>query len=191
MAAAEFAAAGYENASLNRIIASCGMSKSSFYYVIESKEALFEFVMRELIGDIAGKVSPPQLEEFDGDQFWPRVEGFFADLMAVAGQVPSALTLGRMFYSDAPGGDATASGTMMAAVQDWVHGLLRVGRSCGAVRQDLPEALQYSVILRMLQIFDEWTIAHFDEFAPEELDRLGTAQFAAIRRVLEEDQLLA
>ena len=44
-AADEFAQAGYEQASLNRIIRACGMSKSSFYHYVDSKEQLFERVL--------------------------------------------------------------------------------------------------------------------------------------------------
>ncbi|MFN3004642.1 TetR/AcrR family transcriptional regulator [Mycolicibacterium wolinskyi] len=183
VAAAEFASAGYREASLNRIIAKCGMSKSSFYYVIESKDELFEFVMAELLGGLANAVEIPEPEKFRGPDYWPRVEAFFAHLVTVSQREESALTLGRMFYSDAPGGDASAG--MLAAVRQWVEEVLRVGRSCGAVRADLPEALQCSVVLRILQVFDEWTVAHFDEVGPENLDGLAAAQFATVRRVLE------
>ena len=46
-AAREFARAGYERASLNRIIHGCGMSKGSFHYYLASKEALFDAVVAE------------------------------------------------------------------------------------------------------------------------------------------------
>lgn len=185
VAAAEFAAAGYREASLNRIIAKSGMSKSSFYYVIESKDELFEFVMAELIADIANVVEIPDPEQFGGPDYWSQVETFFAQLVEVSQREESALTLGRMFYSDAPGGAGTASAGVLAAVRHWVEQTLRVGRRCAAVRDDLPEALQCSLVLRILQVFDEWTVAHFDEFAPENLDQLAAAQFATVKRVLE------
>ena len=44
-AAREFAAHGFENASLNAIIRACGLSKSSFYHFFASKEALFDRVV--------------------------------------------------------------------------------------------------------------------------------------------------
>ncbi|MHC9293592.1 TetR/AcrR family transcriptional regulator [Mycobacterium sp. LTG2003] len=185
VAAAEFASAGFREASLNRIIARCGMSKSSFYYVIESKDELFEYVMAELIADIANTMEIPDPGEFCGPNFWPRVEGFFTDLVSVSQREESALTLGRMVYGDAPGGDGTASAGMLAAVRHWIEEMLRVGRRCGAVRDDLPEALQCTVVLRILQVFDEWTVTHFDEVVGEDFDRLAAAQFATVRRVLE------
>jgi hypothetical protein len=95
------------------------------------------------------------------------------------------LTLGRLFYSEAPeDAQGTVSGTL-AQVRTWVETLLRVGRSCGAVRDDLPGSLQCSLVFRLLQVFDEWTIRHYDEFGSADLRRLANAQFGTIRRVLE------
>lgn len=84
VSAAEFASAGYENASLNRIIEACGMSKSSFYYVLSSKAQLFEFVVRELVDTVAGTITFPKPSEFAGHMFWPRLERFFAELVVAS-----------------------------------------------------------------------------------------------------------
>ena len=146
------------------------MSKSSFYYnVIDSKSDLFNFVVREVgtpkIGsDIGGGIPDP--DHFAGEHYWERVAEFFTALVRMAETHQSFATLGRMFYSDAPE-DATGavSGTL-TAVRGWVERLLRVGRACGAVGDDLPEALQYRLVVGVLQIFDEWTVQHYDDFTP-------------------------
>jgi len=184
VAAAEFAAEGYESASLNRIIDGCGMSKSSFYYVLNSKAELFEFVVRELIESASGVVSIPKPEEFAGRMFWTQLERFFTDLVVASQTHEWLLTLGRMFYSQSP---STEGGTVMdtmAAVRVWVEDLLLVGRTSGAVRDDLPEALQVSLAFGIIQVFDEWTVAHYDEIPSAELGALADAQFATIRRLL-------
>jgi AcrR family transcriptional regulator len=185
VAADEFASAGYEDASLNRIIARSGMSKSSFYYVISSKSELFDFVLQQLIDEVGGKIAVPRPEEFAGDQFWPRIASFFSELVLMSQREQAFSTLGRLFYSEAPeGAQGTVIGTL-AAVRTWVESVLRVGRGCGAVRDDLPEALQCSLVIRILQVFDEWTMRHYDEFAPADLGRLADAQFGTIRRLLD------
>ena len=46
-AVAEFSARTYEEASLNTIISSAGISKGSFYYRFENKYALYLYVLRE------------------------------------------------------------------------------------------------------------------------------------------------
>lgn len=184
VAAAEFGSAGYEQASLNRIIDRCGMSKSSFYYVLSSKADLYEFVVRELIADVAADIDVVAPEEFAGDEFWPRLERFFASLTRVSQREQKFLLLGRMFYLQAPDPARTAVSGALGAVRDWVQEVLRVGRRCAAVRTDLPEPLQAELVFRILQVFDEWTIAHYDEFADAVLQELADAQFATIRRTL-------
>jgi AcrR family transcriptional regulator len=184
-AAAEFASAGYENASLNHIIDACGMSKSSFYYVLSSKAQLFEFVVSELVGTVASIITIPKPEEFAGRMFWPRLERFYAELVAASQTQESFLTLGRMFYSQSPSAEQGTVSETLTAVRTWVEALLRVGRASGAVSDDLPHALQASLALGVIQVFDEWTVAHYDEIPPAELGALADAQFATIRRMLE------
>jgi AcrR family transcriptional regulator len=185
VSAAEFASAGYENASLNHIIDACGMSKSSFYYVLSSKAQLFEFVVRELVDAVASNITIPRPEEFAGRTFWPRLERFFADLVVASQTHESFLTLGRMFYSRSPSTEPGTVSDTLAAVHTWVDELLRVGRASGSVADDLPQALQASLAFRVIQVFDEWTVAHYDEMPPAQVRALADAQFWTIRRMLE------
>lgn len=184
VAAAEFASAGYEHASLNRIIERCGMSKSSFYYVLSSKAELYDFVVRELLSDVAADIAVTEPVQFAGDRFWPRVEEFFAALLAVAARHEEFLLLGRMFYLDAPDSAKSAVSGMLTAVRNWVQAVLEIGRQCGAVRTDLPAELQAELVFRTLQVFDEWTLARYEDFAPADRQALADAQFATIRRTL-------
>lgn len=184
VAAAEFASAGYEHASLNRIIERCGMSKSSFYYVLSSKAELYEFVIRELVADISADMPKTDPSRFAGDEFWQRLDDYFATLLRVSQQRENFLLLGRMFYLHAPGPAKSVVTGTLAAVRDWVENVLEVGRRVGAVRTDLPIELQAELAFRILQVFDEWTLAHYDDFAAADLQALADAQFATIRRTL-------
>jgi AcrR family transcriptional regulator len=184
VSAVEFAEFGFSGASLNRIIADCGMGKSSFYYLFASKSELFEFVTAELVAETASRWTAPDPAGFSGTQFWPRVADVFAEFLRVSEQHEAFLLLGRLFYSDAPGSAKTAVGGALAAVQDWVRRVLAEGRRCGAVRDDLPEELQYRLTVGVLRLFDEWTVAQHDRFAPDGLRRLTDAQFATLRRML-------
>ena len=185
VASAEFASQGYEHASLNRVIDKCGMSKSSFYYFLPSKAELFDFVVGELVDEVASNITIPDPDEFGGRGFWPRLEEFFSGLVRASQQQDAFLTLGRMFYSDAPDAAATSVSGTWASVRAWVEGVLRVGRQSAAVRDDLPEALQSSLVFGILQVFDQWTVQHYHDFAPADLRALADAQFATIRRILQ------
>lgn len=184
VAAAEFAESGYAGASLNRIIADCGMGKSSFYYLFTSKSDLFEFVTAELIAEAASRWTAPDPAELSGTQFWQRLTDVFAEFVRVSEQHDAFLLLGRLFYSDAPGSAKTTVGGALTAVEDWVRRALAEGRRCGAVRDDLPEDLQYRLTVGVLRLFDEWTVSQHDRIAADALQRLTGAQFATLRRML-------
>lgn len=184
-AAAEFAAAGYERASLNKIISECGMSKSSFYYVLDAKEDLFDLVLRDLTGRLGELLDIPAPGEFAGEGFWPRVEALFADFLAVAATDEAFSDLGRMFYlartPDEVRGTVAAT---LGAVRSWLAEVLRVGRASGAVRADLPAELQVGLVFAVLQTFDVWAVRHTDTLTDDEQAGLFGAQLAAVRRLL-------
>lgn len=179
--AAEFAERGFENASLNAIITRCGMSKSSFYYLFESKEQLFEFVVDELLRQFAEAVPIPSPHDFAGGDFWLRVESLFAEVVQAAAADPSLLALGRMFYASAP---AAARGPVTATLlraRGWLQELVRLGRAGHVIRDDLPESLQTDLAFAMLRTFDEWSVTNLDSHADAEA--WVAAQFAALKRV--------
>lgn len=159
----EFARAGYEGASLNRIIRDAGMSKSSFYYFVGSKSELFDAVVRMLIADVAAQWTPPAPAEFGARAFWRHVDDVLEKFTKLAA-LPALQHLGRIFYLpgdlDAGGGGARAD--LLDAVRGWVRAVLRVGRDAGQVREDLPLELQAEVVFAVLRAIDEWVLASAD-----------------------------
>ncbi|MBS1908009.1 MAG: TetR/AcrR family transcriptional regulator [Actinobacteria bacterium] len=153
---AEFAAAGYEGASLNRIIRAAGLSKSSFYHAAGSKAELFDAVVRALVDDVRAAWTPPDPASFAAGDFWARVDAALAGFGALAAQAPLGM-LGRIFYL--PTGEGAVRDEVLAAVRDWVGGVLAAGRSAGAVHADLPIALQTAAVFGLLRGIDEWALA--------------------------------
>lgn len=188
IAAAEFSAAGYDRASLNRIIQDCGLSKSSFYHFIASKEELFALVVADLAGALTSEVNVPSPDAFAGADFWPQVDGLFDRLMVTLQSDESYSALGRMFYlSGAPEGTGGAVGRAVASVESWVRRVLEAGRGTGAVRTDLPVELQAQLVFAALRALDEWAVRHLEETRAEEWPSLSAAQKGVIRRMLEPD----
>jgi AcrR family transcriptional regulator len=187
-AAEEFASAGFENASLNRIIRACGLSKSSFYHVIDSKQELFDVVVRDLGAGVVAAIDIPAPEAFAGDRFWPTVGRVLDDFTLAAQRDQSFAALGRMFYlSDAPDVATSAVTKSLASIQDWLRDVLLVGRRSGAVRDDLPANLQYRMAFAILRALDQWGVDNMDALQPDELEAIMQAQFGTIRRVLAPD----
>ncbi|WP_116046035.1 TetR/AcrR family transcriptional regulator [Amycolatopsis palatopharyngis] len=187
-AAREFASHGYERASLNRIIRACGMSKSSFYHYVRSKEELFDRLIDDITAALAREIEVPQPHEFTVGDFWARAEELLDRLLDLAGREPSFGDLGRMFYlPGAPAGEHSALGRLLAAIETWLEQTLAVGRACGSVRDDLPAPLQAQMTMAIVRVFDEWGVRHREELDADEEQQLARAQLDALKRLLAPD----
>ncbi|NIJ12471.1 AcrR family transcriptional regulator [Saccharomonospora amisosensis] len=183
-AAREFASVGYERASLNRIIRACGMSKSSFYHYLDSKQQLFELVVEELSDSLLRQLGVPDPQEF-ADDFWRNARRLLTRLADIAEREPLFTDVGRMFYlPKAPTGKGTAVDGAVAAAERWLDRALEAGRGNGAVRDDLPLDLQRHLAFAVLRAFDEWTLRHLADLDSAESERLMLAQFGTLRRLL-------
>ncbi|NYD54086.1 TetR family transcriptional regulator [Microbacterium pseudoresistens] len=157
-AVAEFASAGYDGASLNRIIRAAGMSKSSFYHFVASKAELFDAVVRLLLADIAQRWHPPTPGAFATD-FWGEADAVLADLARLSADDDALRALGRLFYLDAPAATPTdARMRLLDDVRVWVRGVIRVGAGSGAVRTDIPAELLADTTFAVLRAVDEWAV---------------------------------
>lgn len=179
---AEFASAGYEAASLNRIIRAAGISKSSFYHAVGSKAELLDAVVETLIGDVRAHWTPPAPSEFAGEAFWPRVEQVLGELGALTSGDRALGLLGRIFYLPASGG-ADARADLLEAVRTWVGDVLRVGVASGSVRDDLPTDALTAAAFGMLRGLDEWALSGAD--APD----AATAPAILLRGLLQQPGL--
>jgi AcrR family transcriptional regulator len=184
-AAAEFARAGYEQASLNRVLSAQGMSKSSFYHYFASKEALFNAVVTDLGAAVVQALELPTPAELKAGDFWEQVAALAERLGRLARDEPAFGRFAKLFYlPDAPAAPAGPLARIRAAVDEWIDRALAAGRAAGAIGDDLPLTLQRHLGKAVLWAMDEWTIEHLDTLEPAELERLPTAQIGALRRLL-------
>lgn len=184
-AAREFAARGFEQASLNAIIRACGISKSSFYHYFGSKEALFDRVVEEASAALARDLRAPDPETLAGPDFWDRIETFVADALTASAKQDWYADLGRIFYlPDLSAERSAALRRVLAGVADWLGRVLAVGRACGAVRDDLPASLQAELVFALLQAMDRWSLRHMHEFDGVVIAGLAHRQFEVLRRLL-------
>lgn len=183
-AAREFAEAGYERASLNRVIKACGMSKSSFYHYLDSKEALFDLVVSEASAamvDALAIPTPAELAVADAD-YWDRIAQLLDQLLTLD-EAEWFEDFGRMFHlADAP--PMSSLSKLVADIHAWVQESLEVGRGRAVVRDDLPTTLQTQLVLAVLTMMDRWSLTHRPS-DPATRERIATAQFDALRRLLD------
>lgn len=157
----EFAANGFHDASLNRIIAAAGISKGSMYYYFDGKEDLYGHVIRTGLAGLFDKVgAPPELEAGGAADFWSVLEDYYLRLMQALTASPQLATLLRGWAAATgnPALQATQAEMEQASIP-WLEQALTVGQRLGAVRSDLPSGLLIAVVMGMGQAMDFWLIS--------------------------------
>lgn len=176
-AAQEFASRTYEEASLNRIIASCGLSKSSFYHVVDSKEDLFSLVVSELSAAAGRTWIGPEPASF-ADRFWDRANSVWQEALTTWPTSPELTRLWHIVYAN-PDNEAVLK--LADRVRTWVRDVLITGRETGAVDRICPLDVQSLAVFSLLRTFDEWTLAEAGDDSPDEA---ASHQFRLLKRLL-------
>lgn len=157
----EFAAHGFHDASLNRVIEAAGISKGSLYYYFDGKEDLFAYVAQTGLGGLIGQVGPlPDLGAGDADAFWSVLENYYLRLARALLASPqlAALLRGWSAASKSPEFQK-ATGDMEQASLPWIAQALDVGHRVGAVRDDVPDTLLMAAVLGMGEAMDFWLMS--------------------------------
>jgi len=182
-AAQEFAAAGFEKASLARIAESAGVSKPALYYYFEDKADLFVTVVKEAWD----RLSPRKLDlaTLDASTYWPALERLRDQNLDQCREEPWLVAVGRLAYN--PPRDARPAGAvaeMFAGARAFLLALLRRGQELGTVRTDLPQDLLAVMLTAADAAADQWMVEHWEELDPEEADRIARAVFDGVRALL-------
>lgn len=184
-AATEFAAHGFDGASLNRIIANCRMSKSSFYYYFDDKAELFTVLIERGTARLAYDLAIPAPETLADCDFWQGVESIFDRVISVGLQQPWYFSVANIFYQRrSPGVTPPAVSAVLAASEEWVTRALKAGQAGGDIRTDLPFDLLAEAVFALLQALDRWSARNAATFSAEELHDAARAQSEFLRRML-------
>jgi AcrR family transcriptional regulator len=180
---AEFAAHGFQDASLNRLIESAGISKGSMYYYFDGKEDLYAYVARVELERMLARVGPFDIPAAgDPDVFWSVLESYHLRLMSSLGAVPQLAALIRGWITTSgPPAMQQAQQEMEKAV--WMERVLAAGQQIGAIRTDLPSGLLIAVVAGMGQAMDTGLLTQPSEAT--DLPRLISTLIGMIRRALE------
>lgn len=157
----EFAAHGFRDASLNRVIETAGISKGSMYYYFEGKEDLYTHVTRTEFDGLVASVGPlPDLGSGDAEEFWSSLQDYYLRLMTALAASPqlAALLRGWVTASKNPTFQQ-AMGEIEQATLPWIEQALSAGQRVGAVRDDVPPSLLIAVVLGMGEAMDLWLVS--------------------------------
>lgn len=180
----EFAAHGFHDASLNRVIEAAGISKGSMYYYFDGKEDLFAHVTRVEFEHLLADIGPvPLPAEPRPDAFWSAVERYYRDSLAQLAARPQLASLVRAWLGASQNPALQrAQQELEGEVMPWVEHVLTAGQACGAVRTDLPAGLLIAVAVGMGRAMDMWLMAQPPEDAAP--PPIGTL-VGMLRRALE------
>ncbi len=186
VSSAEFAANGFKQASLNRIISELGMSKSSFYHYFENKTDLFQQTLEHGMAPLLATHQAIDLEAMTAETLWPTIMQFAGEMMQSVNQSPDMVTAGRMFYRvmENPDERELTKG-IIGDFSDWVLRLIQRGQGLGVFRNDLPESLLIDMIMAMGMSMDRWMLSHWEELSDAEKEEIGVRGFELFVRLLE------
>lgn len=176
----EFAANGLVGASLNDILARAEVGKSSFYYYFADKEDLFASVVEGMYGSVEEQLPPLALEGNTREEFWDAVEAYQLAVGAALTSQRHGLELFRALqplrHNPSPRMAAT-----FAHIGANLLAIIRVGRACGFVRDDVDEA----ILLSLVDGADAALDARVQPATPEQLKAHVRLAHDTMRRLLE------
>lgn len=186
VSSAEFAANGFKQASLNRIISDLGMSKSSFYHYFENKTDLFQQTLQHVMTPLVDAHQKIDLEALTAETLWPSVLQLAGEMMQMVNQSPDMVTAGRMFYRvmENPEERELTKG-MIGEFSDWTLRLIQRGQALGVFRNDLPDSLLIDMIMALGMSMDRWMLSHWEELSDAEKEEIGARGFDLFVRLLE------
>lgn len=191
-AADEFAAKGFDGASINQIIANAGISKGSMYYYFEDKADLYDTVMRHATEQLLAMAGGFDIADIGADNFWAYLKNYAERSMVELKRNERYIQLARGFYGTLKPDDPDSPG---ADMMDWANQvtieLLEHGQHLGVVRDDLPRGLLVQISMAVGTVIDQWTLEHFDELSEDEFSRLLDQEIDLMRRLWSPKQRLA
>lgn len=184
-AAREFAAHGFDGASLNRILEQVQLSKGAAYYYFDDKADLFATTVLHYAGDLIGSL-PEMAAGLTAETFWSTFADqyaaqfeYFADKPWAFGAIKAAGRLSPRELEENP-----ALMASLGEVQQGVITLLGHGQELGAVRTDLPLDLLASLFIAVDDANDRWVLAHWESLSAEDLKQTGRRVMAGLSRML-------
>ncbi len=186
IASGEFAAKGFAQASLNRIISEIGMSKSSFYHYFENKTDLYRQTLNQAMAPFLEARGSFDLGLLTAKNYWPTSQIMMQEMAKMTNSSPEVVMVGRMFYRSLENPEERElTRDIMAESTDWLTSLLRRGQDLGTLRDDLPSGLMIDMLMALGMSIDRWLLIHWDELSDEDRLKLNSKSFELFKRMLE------
>jgi AcrR family transcriptional regulator len=151
----EFANNTYHQASYNRVIRQCGISKGTMYYYFTSKEDLFRTLLQATtkeFASLAGGGPPP----VDPAGFWQQTQDLMREVFTRLIDKPILGRFIQNFLTSESRRTPNPATPLVARIDEWLQDHLLTGQLVGAVRRDLPLELLTSLTWAHWETFCGW-----------------------------------
>lgn len=183
-AAKEFAANGYDGASMNRILDEAGISKGAAYYYFDDKADLYATTVLHYSQEImSDSLSDPA--QFTAANFWDEMTAVYRHQFTSYAERP------WVFGVVKAGGSLSAEMLMQGPLAElWEQAqfllvqLFQRGRELGLIRTDLPDKLLMSLVIAVDDAHDRWLFDHWSELSPADLEQAASRISDTLRRLL-------
>lgn len=172
IAAKEFAAFGYEGASLNKILDQAGISKGAAYYYFDDKADLFLTVIRYYSTFVFDHA---QLATLTSDTFWPTIQRMYHDQFMSLKTHP--WEFGTMYAARSLTREARTEerlGRYYDEIMAWVTAIIVRGQELAVIRSDMPTDLLVLLLVGFDRSLGAWLTEHEPGNAQTEADRVIT-----------------
>jgi AcrR family transcriptional regulator len=189
IAAQEFAARGFEAASLNRILEEAQIGKSSAYYYFEDKADLFVTVVNYCLDRLQLAPASEALNSLTVETFWPAIDELHDKPLLHAQQQPWLFGAVRAAERLSPESLqreplAQLARSLAKYLMTGIGTTIIRGQELGLIRTDLPNELLIAWFRAIDGATDDWLLAHLDQLNQEEITHISRQTIATIQQAL-------
>lgn len=183
-AAREFAAHGFEGASLNQILDQAGISKGAAYYYFDDKADLFITAVSHYSQIMLGDFTL-NMDALTADLFWPTLAETYRHQFLQAIDRPWMFGLMKAASSLAP--EITVHEQLASfglEMQAMLRTLLATGQSLGVIRTDLEIDLLYALVVAVDEAHDGWLLSRWPDMSAGDVDTAVARIVDLLQRLL-------
>lgn len=179
----EFAAKGFDAASLNEILSASGLGKSSYYYYFEDKEDLYATCLLDALSRMFKEMPPFDVNALTARTFWTAIETYFQKMISLGKTHPDETAL----FRDIPMMRARLAPEFQKIAHDMtapVIDVIRRGQALGCVRKDLEAPVLFAIGIAADNALDESFFARGTSIGAPELSAHGAVVLDTWHRLL-------
>ncbi len=184
VAARHFATQGYDGASLNRILADCGLSKGAAYYYFDDKADLFATVVERAV-ELVFDRREQDWESLDRESFWPALESLYCRQLVTFRAHPHYFRVAKLAgEASRHSRDGQRIGARLEPLIAGLKGLLTHAVALGVIRDDLPPTLVFAMLGGLDDAIDRWFLAHPEAVTGPDGGPVVKATFHSLRAIV-------